>query len=110
PTGGLEGCALCPLPIPGVPRRCCAACSRENGVSIAQIAMCFGVHEMTLHKWIRQAGVEAGGRSTTTRMNAAEMRDLKRRVRLLEQENEVLRRAATYLSQANLPGKGSSRS
>jgi len=24
----------------------------------------------------------------------------------LEQENEVLRRAAAYLSQANLPGKG----
>jgi hypothetical protein len=30
---------------------------------------------------------------------------LKRRNRLLEQENEVLRRAAAYLSQANLPGK-----
>ena len=26
-------------------------------------------------------------------------------VRLLEAENEVLRRAAAYLSQANLPGK-----
>src|SRR5690625_1041701 len=84
--------------------------SREDGVSIAQIAKGFGVHEMTLHKWIRQAGVEAGVRSGTTREDAAEMRDLKRRVRLLEQENEVLRRAATYLSQANLPGKGSSRS
>jgi len=27
------------------------------------------------------------------------------RIRLLEQENEVLRRAAVYLPQANLPGK-----
>jgi transposase len=26
------------------------------------------------------------------------------RIRLLEQENEVLRRAAAYLSQPNLPG------
>lgn len=34
-----------------------------------------------------------------------ELRELKRRNRLLEQENEVLRRAAAYLSQANLPGK-----
>lgn len=33
-----------------------------------------------------------------------ENRELKRRVRLLEQENEVLRRAAAYLSQANLAG------
>ena len=30
---------------------------------------------------------------------------LRTRIRLLEQENEVLRRAAAYLSQANLPGK-----
>jgi transposase len=36
---------------------------------------------------------------------SAEARDLKKRNRLLEQENEVLRRAAAYLSQANLPGK-----
>jgi transposase len=28
----------------------------------------------------------------------------------LEQENEVLRQAAAYLSQAHLPGKGSTRS
>jgi transposase-like protein len=40
----------------------------------------------------------------------AELRELKRRNRLLEQENEVLRRAAAYLSQASLPGKGSTRS
>jgi hypothetical protein len=39
-----------------------------------------------------------------------ENRDLKRRNRLLEQENEVLRRAAAYLAQGSLPGKGSTRS
>jgi hypothetical protein len=31
--------------------------------------------------------------------------ELRRRNRLLEQENEVLRRAAAYMSQAQLPGK-----
>ena len=36
---------------------------------------------------------------------SGEVRELKKRNRLLEQENEVLRRAAAYLSQANLPGK-----
>ena len=35
------------------------------------------------------------------------MRELRRRNRLLEQENEVLRRAAAYLSQANLKLGGS---
>ncbi|MFE5776626.1 IS3 family transposase [Brachybacterium sp. NPDC056505] len=77
--------------------------SREDGVTLAQIAKDFGVHEMTLHKWIRQADIDDGNRSGRSREDAAETRELKRRVRLLEQENEVLRRAAAYLSQANLP-------
>ena len=34
-----------------------------------------------------------------------ELRELRTRNRLLEQEVEVLRRATTYLSQAYLPGK-----
>ena len=41
---------------------------------------------------------------------SGELREARRRIKLLEQENEVLRRAAAYLSQANLPGKGSTRS
>lgn len=38
------------------------------------------------------------------------MRDLRRRNRLLEQENQVSRRGAAYLAQANLPGRSSPRS
>ena len=45
-----------------------------------------------------------------SRAESAELRELKARNRLLEQENEILRRAAAYLSQANLPGKGITRS
>lgn len=37
------------------------------------------------------------------------LRDARRRIRLLEQENEVLRRATAHLSQANLPPQGSTR-
>ena len=33
------------------------------------------------------------------------LREANKRIKLLEQENEVLRRAAAYLSQAHLPGK-----
>ena len=84
--------------------------NRDDGVTIEQIASDFGVHPMTLSKWMRQADVDDGARPGTSTGDSAELRELRRRNRLLEQENEVLRRAAAYLSQSNLPGKGSTRS
>lgn len=84
--------------------------NREPGVTIDHIAADFGVHPMTLTKWMRRAAVDDGERPGTTRGESDEVRELRRRNRLLEQEVEVLRRAAAYLSQANLPGKGSTRS
>ncbi|WP_240519750.1 IS3 family transposase [Amycolatopsis antarctica] len=77
--------------------------SREPGVTIEQIANDFGVHPMTLQKWLRAVDVEDGVKPGVTSDAARELRELKRRNRLLEQENEVLRRAAAYLSQAQLP-------
>jgi transposase len=59
---------------------------------------------------LAKADVEDGRRPGVTANESAELRELKRRNRLLEQENEVLRRAAAYLSQANLPGKCCTRS
>jgi len=83
---------------------------RDPGVTVEQIAKDFGVHPMTLFKWLRQAGIDDGAQPGVTGSESAELRELRRRNKLLEQENEVLRRAAAYLSQANLPGKGSTRS
>ena len=76
---------------------------RPDGTTLEQIAHDFGVHPMTLSKWLRQAAIDDGERPGATTAESAENRELKRRVRLLEQENEVLRRAAAYLGQANLP-------
>ncbi len=81
---------------------------REAGATVEQIARDFGVHPMTLFKWLRQADVDAGTTPGTAGSESAELREAC--IRLLEQENEVLRRAAAYLSQARLPGKGSTRS
>lgn len=79
--------------------------NREPGMSIEQIAKDVGVHPMTLQKWLRRADVEEDAKPGQTRTEAAEIRELRKRNRLLEQENEVLCRAAAYLSQANLPGR-----
>ncbi len=79
--------------------------SREPGVRIKDIAADFGISESCLQNWLTQADRDDGIRSGPTSDDQAETRELRRRLRLLEQENEVLRRAAAYLSQANLPGK-----
>ena len=83
---------------------------REPGVTVEQIAKDFGVHPMTLFKWLRQAEIDEGAKPGVTRNDSAELREARKRITLLEQENEVLLRATAYLSQANLPGKGSTRS
>src|SRR5690606_36985463 len=75
---------------------------REGGATIKQIATDFGVSEATLQNCLRQADVEEGKRPGQPADEAAEMRELRRRNRLLEQENEGLRKAAACRSQANL--------
>lgn len=84
--------------------------NRADGVTLEQIAADFGVHAMTLSKWLRQADVDDGARPGASTSESGELRDARRRIKLLEQENEVLRRAAAYLSQSNLAGKGVTRS
>lgn len=78
---------------------------REAGVTIKQIATDFGISETCLQNWLRQADVEEGARPGVTAAESVEVRELRKRNRLLEQENEVLRRAAAYFAQAHLPGK-----
>ncbi|MCO4699653.1 IS3 family transposase [Streptomyces sp. RO-S4] len=80
--------------------------NREPGVTLEQIATDFGVHPITLSKWMRRADTDEGcAEPATASGESAELREARKRIRLLEQENEVLRRAAAYLSQANLPSK-----
>src|SRR5699024_5022950 len=74
--------------------------TRDSKTTIAQIAKDFGVHEGTINKWLRQAENDADNKPGTTSDESAELREMRRRNRLLEQENEVLRRAAAYMSQA----------
>lgn len=79
--------------------------NRDDGTTVKQIAADFGISESRLMNWLMKADVEDGHRPGVSSSESAELRELKRRNRLLERENEVLRRAAAHLSQANLPGK-----
>ncbi|WP_433858062.1 IS3 family transposase [Streptomyces kronopolitis] len=77
--------------------------NRGPGVTVEQVATDFGVHPMTLWKWMRRADIDDGIKPGVASQDSAELREARRRIKLLEQENEVLRRAAAYLSQAHLP-------
>lgn len=79
--------------------------AREPGQLLKQIAADFGISESCLANWLHLADVEDGMKPALSAGEDAELRDARKRIRLLEQENQVLRRAAAYLSQANLPGK-----
>ena len=94
-----------PKPYPQEFRDDVVAVARKGQAPLNQIARDFGISEGCLHNWMKKADVEDGNRPGVTAMQSVELRELKKRNRLLEQENEVLRRAAAYLSQANLPGK-----
>ncbi|MGW4669136.1 IS3 family transposase [Streptomyces sp. NPDC004324] len=72
--------------------------NRGPGVRVEQVATDFGVHPMTLWKWMRRADIDDGTKPGVTSQDSAELREARRRIKLLEQENEVLRRAAAYLA------------
>ena len=84
---------------------------REPGVTVEQIADGLrGPPDDVVRSGCARPTSRTATKPGVTSSESAELREARKRIRLLEQENEVLRRAAAYLSQANLPGKGSTRS
>lgn len=92
-----------PKPYPKEFRENVVAVARQGEEGIAQIAKDFGIAESCLRNWLNAADVEDGKRGGPKAQESEQLRELKRRNRLLEQENEVLRRAAAYLSQGINP-------
>lgn len=93
-----------PNPYPAEFRADVVAVARKRETSLVQIAKDFGISDATLSNWLKKADVEDGVKPGVTEAQAAEMRELKKRNRTLEQENEILRRAAAYFAK-ELPSK-----
>ena len=55
--------------------------SREPGVTLAQIASDFEIHEMTLSKWLRRTELDDGVKPALSSEMMAENRELKGRDR-----------------------------
>jgi transposase-like protein len=80
---------------------------RDFDASMAQVAKDFGISSSCLKRWLaideKNATRSSGSPQSGSESDA--LREANKRTKLLEQENEVLRRAAAYLSQVHLPGR-----
>ncbi len=85
-------------------RRDVVAVARTGEASTAQVARDFGVSESCLARWLRIADREDGLAAPAGHgHDDTEVRELRRRNKLLEQENEILRRATAYFARDVLP-------
>jgi transposase len=88
-----------PKPYPVEFRRDVVAVARKGEAPVAQIAKDFGISESCLHRWLQLADLEDGARpGAAGGSESAELREVRKRNRVLEQENEILRRAAAYFA------------
>lgn len=69
--------------------------------SVAETCRYFGISRNCFYRWKRR--YEDGRRPGVTSKESAELKDARRRIRILEQENEILRRAAIYLGRGSVP-------
>lgn len=75
----------------------------ESGIAQKQVVKDLGVSKTTLQAWVRDTRFQSHGMTPSTDLE--QRRDMSlalRRIRELEMEKEVLRRAAAYLSQAHI--------
>ena len=93
-----------PNPYPAEFRADVVRVARKRETSLVQIAKDFGISDATLSNWLKRADIEDGVKPGATEAQADEMRELRKRNRTLEQENEILRRAAAYFAK-ELPPK-----
>ena len=81
-------------PYPPEFRREAVELVRRSGRPLRGIAVDLGISTEPLRMWMRQADVDEGTKPGKSTSDSGELRELRRRNRLLEQENEVLRRTA----------------
>jgi transposase len=77
--------------------------ARRGEIPVKEVAADFDISESTLWRWMQQADVDDGIKDGLTTAEQDELVQLRRRARRLEQENEILRRAAAYFARDHLP-------
>jgi transposase len=76
--------------------------ARRGDLSQAEVAADFDISVESVRRWVRQADIDDGVADGQTSSEQSELVQLRRKLRRLEMEDEVLRRAAAYFAQDSL--------
>ena len=85
-------------PYPEEFRREAVALVRSDERSIPEIAKALQISDQTLRNWVRQADVDVGRREGLSSEEREELRRLRKEVRTLRQEKEVLAKATAFFA------------
>ena len=76
--------------------------ARRGDLSVAEVAADFDISVESVRRW-NQADVDDGVKDGLTSAEQADAVRMRREIRRLEMENEILRRAAAYFAKESLP-------
>lgn len=83
-------------------RRRAVELARQPDTAVAKVAKDLGISESCLRRWMSVDDVDAGRKEGLTSDERKELVELRRRTRVLEMENEILKRASAYFARENV--------